>query len=359
MKIIFTAIILLTIATISHAQITITNTSFPNAGDLFIVHNDTLISAGITPGGSGANQNWDFSALHSHILDTSKIVSAASTPYAANFPSATLALTQDDSTFNYITKNSTQLNVIGFAGPLFMGTIMSIPFTSPLIFRKHGVTAASYYNFTTSFSAVIDGAVSGGLADSIKITNEQNITRTIDGWGTVTTPKAASVPCLKQIEYNITTTDIDIKSALTFGQWVNFQSTIDTSQSFEYIDNYNSNAVASLGYDLTTSTVTSASFRHEIANGVFNTIQKPTLFTVFPNPTNQNTTLVIGGIAAGVYTINLMDIIGKNIQSNTLTLSANNTKSIDYSISNAGLYMVQLIAPNGQVVQTIKLDVTK
>ena len=100
----------------SQAQITISNSSFPNVGDTQILHNNTTnLSPAIMPGNSGANQTWNFSALVSQTTDTTLIVATSSTPFAANFPSASFAALQTGGTIGYLQKTSTDVKLIGAA----------------------------------------------------------------------------------------------------------------------------------------------------------------------------------------------------------------------------------------------------
>ena len=99
----------------ANAQLTLTASSFPNVGDVYINHNDSL-TATLSPGPSGANQSWNFAALNDHYKDTTSVVTVASTPNGAAFPTANLAGKQGAGNgYVYMNKTATECDFIGIS----------------------------------------------------------------------------------------------------------------------------------------------------------------------------------------------------------------------------------------------------
>ena len=71
------------------AQITVTDVL--NIGDVIYEATD-MLSVGLNPGNSGANQTWDFSALQNNMLDTITVLNPNSTPYVALHPDADVSI---------------------------------------------------------------------------------------------------------------------------------------------------------------------------------------------------------------------------------------------------------------------------
>ncbi|MEO5644931.1 MAG: T9SS type A sorting domain-containing protein [Bacteroidia bacterium] len=110
------------------AQITLTQSDFPVAGDVFTLHlSDTT---GVQPGNAGTGINWNFVSSDSSVgtmVDSFKTV--MNTPYSASYPQANLALHEISPTVNYFVYfnvnassadrvgNADLINVITYTNP--------------------------------------------------------------------------------------------------------------------------------------------------------------------------------------------------------------------------------------------------
>src|SRR5688572_4455443 len=106
MKKIYLAIcILVSSATLSVAQITITQSDLPVAGLAFTTAvDDNYVS--VIPAG-GASQTWNYSGLLNNDQDTVGFIPAAGTPFAAQYPTANLAtFSPTTGSYAYFTSNS-------------------------------------------------------------------------------------------------------------------------------------------------------------------------------------------------------------------------------------------------------------
>jgi len=185
------------------AQITIYSTDMPAAGDTFHAFRDNL-PVGFSVGPKGANVTWDFSGLMPDMSVTTYAVSPASTPYAADFPNANLALTNDHVGYIFYRNTSTALKVEGFSTvDASLGTISvnynPIPdqYRFPATYLTNfsgssGFQEAKPYNqLPPAIQDLIDSLLSGipgATVLQVRVTNTSTYKDTIDAWGKVITP---------------------------------------------------------------------------------------------------------------------------------------------------------------------------
>jgi Secretion system C-terminal sorting domain len=348
--------------TLSQAQITTSNASFPVAGDVQIINHDSL-HIGITPSTNGTNQTWNYGSLMSHYKDTSYLVSVSSTPNGNKFPAANLA-GKSGSNYAYFNKTATNFDLIGIAG-----NFNAIPFlahyTQPDVQSKTNTTYNTNYNFNSAYSSTVDGS---GITipgvpvspDSVRLTNTAVTYRKVTGWGTITNP-LGTYACLKQKDSIVETTIIDAKFFIV--GWQNFSTSTSISTSYDYIDNFNLSAIVHLGMDSTSNTVSSASFRQNnppsLGFVAFNTAN---VFSIYPNPSNGNTiSLLIGGLKEGNYVLQITDLMGRVVCKQSVAMENINIKPI--ALSNlklaAGNYIATISNPTLSSHQSLQFEILK
>ena len=115
--------------------------------------------------------------------------------------------------------------------------------------------------------------------------------------------------------------------------------------------------------DSTSSTVNNASYREK--NGAqsvgISIIEKPSVFTVYPNPTIGNFNVIIGGLPDNDYSISVYDIVGNKIADKKSKLFMNTASAVSFNELNvqAGNYLITLETMNGKLLQTQKVTVVK
>ena len=99
---------------IANAQApTITSTSEAVAGDVLIYPQAQL--SGVALPATGANLTWDYSGLiDSGAIEIDTFVSPTSTPFAATFPSANLALNDGSGAYSYYKTTTNDWEILGF-----------------------------------------------------------------------------------------------------------------------------------------------------------------------------------------------------------------------------------------------------
>ena len=113
--------------------------------------------------------------------------------------------------------------------------------------------------------------------------------------------------------------------------------------------------------DTTSSTVASAAYRESWPAAV-KEIVKPSLFTIFPNPTtNDNIHVLIGGLPADNYVVQLFDVTGRQINSSNYLINKTTVTDVNFSSLhlNSGSYIAVVSSSENKVLQSLKFDVMK
>lgn len=207
------------IAPAAFSQITLTADDVAFLGLQLSNVQDTLPDASIKAGPGGQNQTWNFSALHSHEVFSFETLHAAETPYAQEFPSATIAAIENGDTYGYFEKDANSLRFLGYYGNYEY---------EPGIQTELGIHATPYQSilrFPTTFNdgftetyqrtIALSGDEVGQQFDSLRIVSTVLRSVSYDAYGTLTTP-AGSFPVLRVKEIE---TSADTVYFLFMGVW--------------------------------------------------------------------------------------------------------------------------------------------
>ncbi len=187
----FIIISLILITSCSFSQLVLTSAIDPTPGDIeYRVSADTN---GISEGGSGANQTWNYPNLIKTDSVSIQWLLPSQTPYASLFPASNLA--NLDTCYNFFDSSSTKLELVGYyshSTPVNytnFETMLTFPFT----FNS---------NFTDNFAA---GYAQTG--DSLIVNGTANVTA--DGYGLLNLPFGVFLNALRLKEI-ITVSDSSV-----------------------------------------------------------------------------------------------------------------------------------------------------
>ncbi|MBL4665659.1 MAG: hypothetical protein JKY23_06925, partial [Nitrospinaceae bacterium] len=167
-------------------QISIVSTDFAVIGETISRQQDTLPT--INEGSAGANQTWllNVGTIHNPLSTT--VMAPASTPYAADFPTSNLAMTNDNLSYVYFNIDANFNITTGAAGDLLLtGEILKAPFNPDLTLNEYSTDYGDNYIDTYRFDVTADGSTFNALLDSIRIVHNGTVYDTCDGWGTTKT----------------------------------------------------------------------------------------------------------------------------------------------------------------------------
>ncbi len=324
-----TALLLAVFAAVSNGQITLTQANLPTAGTVTTsLIADSVWTAGANIGASGANQTWDFSGVQADD-NLGPIVTyyqlPNQTPYAAQFPTASLASRSDLSDTAEITYHkatSSEFALLGQVGPT-----SSLTLGAPWLQAKFPFT----YNTTGSTNTTVvieaDGAPTNGtLQSNFKV----------DAWGTVKTP-LGTFPCLRShIETAITLTFFGLPLVLTTSDY-----TWWTAQYKAPVFTYSTTSSDFLGQ---VETAVSANYLGSQTTGIFDRPDTGVALSAAPNPASDMVNLSIQSDRAQTANILIYNTDGKLVREiRDLRVSAgSNQETIAIGDFAPGIYMAMV-----------------
>jgi hypothetical protein len=326
------------------AQITVNATDLAPLTTQVYQANDTLAALSIVPGTAGANQTWNFSALHTHKIDTLVFDVPTWTPYSATYPSANVALETNKTGIAYLKNNASGLYAVGAAIHVKdpANHVILAHYAAPTV----SIQWPAVFGATYKDSAFITGASAyNGFAgiDTVKIKNTGRSTYTMDAWGSMQTP-FGTFPVLRQHKH---TFEIDS----TWAHQVNTTGYFLVSSKTDTIDHYtwwtNSSAegypVAAMDYKASTAKASNVTWlmTHPTAQGIAE--QSTPSFSVYPNPAAA--VIHIRRASAGEVWLSLSDMTGREV----LAPSRNSGDFISVSVDElqSGVYFLTLTSANG------------
>ncbi len=314
------------------AQVTLTSAVHGwNPGDSY--NYTPCDTVGVNPGPSGTGQTWNFSTLNVNGTPaTSSYVAPSSTPYAASFPTSTVANGASGNYYFY-QGNATGIFIVGLGTPSYIMTysntdqLMSFPFAYGNSFSD---THAASYTF-----ASYTGTRSGST------------TVNADGAGTLVLPSGSYATV------RLKTIQVDNDSLLTTG--VNTTSTVyswfSATQKFplmqiQFISQTNGMSVTNTKVVYVNSNVV----------GV-NTISMLTGLELFPNPASDALNVVATLEQASAVTITLVDISGRTVlaQSYDVQPAGEFRTALNVADLAPGMYSLLIRAGGSESVQKVSV----
>lgn len=328
-----------------NAQITITSSDMPVAGNSYIIAD---VNDSIPYGTSGANQTWDFSSWVNTGLDTTSFQAPSNLNGASFFPTATIGIASN-TTYSFFKNSSSAYEFLGYYSNT--GGSDDLIILSP---AEKTITFPSTYQTTFNGTASLSltyAATQPGV-DSIRYNFDRNYISVIDAWGTLTTPAYSNVNTLRQF-----ITAVEQSSAYTLATgdsvWVLIPNSpeADTSYMYRWLSNEHSYAVAEV-YANPGDTLYYATYLTSTLVGVNEHAKNSNTVSVFPSPASDKVSFK--GIDSDAYLI-IFDVNGKLVEK--VSLRKNTT--INVSNYNNGVYFYNVVPLNGSAVSKGKFVVEK
>ena len=300
-KITFTILILAIAIANTFAQITITPTYNPAVGDRFVYR--AVDTTNVQPGGSGANQTWNFSSINAANDSTVlTYVLPSGTPYASSYPTANVTQYQAAaSAYTYYQTSSSQILNLGTALP--SSTVVN---SNPQTVMQYPFTYNT--NFTDNFQAQF--ASSGGT-----VYRRGTITVTGDAYGTITLPTGTFNNALrvKQLQ-----TIVDSMVVSGFGLVTT--TTLTTYSWFSGANKFplfqiTNTSVVSIG-GTTYGKIVTLTKNQPVGISQIST-EVPSEFSLkqnYPNPFNPATKISFAVPKTGIVTLAVYDNLGREVK---------------------------------------------
>jgi hypothetical protein len=230
MKRLFSTLLVAVLTQLCFGQITLTQADYASVGDTIIIGNDTIPSVNIGIA-SSVSQNWDFSMLQNHLLDTVVYLDASATPNGVDF-SSNLALDRTTQ-MDYFTSSATQYTFDGFAGdPAGIGMISSFVFSNTQLLMTFPATHLDSQSDNASGTTWMANSIGLGapfiIIDSIKIIHHGISTSSLDAFGNLILP-TGNFSVLRQSGQEVSIDSIFIKTSGSWGMAPVFAGVLDAN----------------------------------------------------------------------------------------------------------------------------------
>ncbi len=309
MKKIYTIIMVVLINNlITYAQPVLNSSDFNVTFNMYRYPTNDNIS-GLSAGAAGANVTWDFSAMTATLDGTYSSVSVASTPYAADFPTANFAYKfsspGDPDEYSYYKVTSTQFELLGSKDVDYTDLLIdtSIIFNFPFTYLT---------SFSDSYANASDPP--GGYTNSVSY----------DGYGTLITPYETFTNVVRrksvEIDGNVTFTDYE---------WYT-TNPCKIVMAMGFYDNPTDNQFGNYTEFLTSSNLS------------ITENEKTNVVSIYPNPTNSILNLDLSNEIA-VDKIVIIDITGKIVLQQNQNLAQINLEKLE-----KGLYIIEVYSQNNK-----------
>jgi uncharacterized ubiquitin-like protein YukD len=384
MKKIIYAALCMSIMVSAEAQISLTDSYFPAAGDVLVTANASqrIIGLSKTPV-KGANVVWDYTFLRqaqTGVGNDSVRYRAVDTSVSNYYANANLMVVVNDSQRIAINKTASSFDVVGYRGvfinslPISIGRI-KFPFApvqqerrAPLSYPATSTTSWGFYLAVPS--SVLPASILASLPitpDSIRVTYKTIRRDTIDGWGTLKIPGGAySVLREKRVSYNTTLLEAKINFlGASLWQDVTSQASaigvtpIDTTTSFYFWSNTAKEPIMVYSMKPKVDSALTITYKFLPFTSVKNTEGVAGSFETYPNPAKDVVFFDLKGWKSGTYDLTINDILGKIYH--TETLKINGSQNIRVPLNNFvdGTYITTVKDKDGNVLVSKRLVVTQ
>lgn len=355
-------LIFISIAFGVNAQITVTNASWPKAGDTTKLATDFEPVYQFAPA-LATNGNWDFSALKEQSIDLTSFLPASQGSGFADFPGAEL-YSKSDFLEIYYNITNTAFEILGYKGDILglgfplaiKGKPASVERRNPMNYFDIGNTEST---FGASFSAALlpDSLLSGFPITPDSVRFGQTIKRldVVDSWGKLKIP-LGSYDVLREKRTSITTYKIEVKIPVV--GWLDVsqvfggeQAKPDTAVDYHYISNGSFAPIMVLNCTSKGDTINQIDFKTNSTKvGIFGPSNPVAKLDLYPNPASSYININTAGIAEGETTLYITDLLGRvvRIEQEYLTQNAY-TWFINLDNFNTGMYFVSLKDDKGRL----------
>ncbi len=365
--------VLLVISTSLPAQITVTNTTFPVAGDtlkMAIDYTPGTIGS-ITPPGT---QNWDFTGLQVEGTQNTIYRPASEGSMAAQVPGATLFTAPSSNSEEYYKVTSTTVELMAYNGPdpYGIGVNGLFEYNPPLAERW---APLNFFDIRQASSGILRGFKSSEFppgflstmpvsADSFRYRISISLLAVVDAWGSMSIPGGtynvlrekrtfyresrmdAKVPPLGWLDV----TDVVIQNAGITALGV------DTIVSYHFYNDVSKEPVAIVTLDNNQAFATQIEFKNTALVNRLNELDaaKPSV-SVSPNPFSSETVFSFQNLAPGSYRLVIFDETGRRAAEKSMLLNGTQPEHMDLSLLPEGLYFFSLFDENNRAVCRGKL----
>lgn len=360
------------------AQITVTNATFPAAGDTLKYATD-LSPSGVAITPPGGPTIWDFNGLNADITSETVFRPAAEGSVAASFPTATLVtIGAGGQSETYYSATANGFFNLGFFGVDPTGGLpvpTTFYFTPPVAERRSPMNFFDINqtgsNLKIAFSLADLGPLAdslgpiAGLADSIRIRGVATRLDVVDAHGSLTIPGGTyNALREKRTEYRETRLDIhtflgwqDITDLLLggaggFGEGLG----TDTVITYLFFSDTEKEIIASVNTGSDGLVPQQVTYKDNgVISGTTSLDKLPPSVTVSPNPTVAEAVFELKNFTTGSYFLQVFDANGAVVLNKKIVLQGTYSEKIELSAVNNGTCFYRVLDKGGTVLASGKL----
>lgn len=365
--------ILLAVTTGLSAQITVTNATFPAAGDMLRMNIDNSPGTigSITPPGQ---QNWDFTGLT--VDSTFNIIYRPASEGSVDtlLTEATLFTSLVPSTEEYYRVTPTTVEQVAYYGPDWHGLVLanalfrySPPVTerwAPLnFFDIHQTSSGILRGFQKSEILPSFIALFPNQPDSLRFRVALSRLEAVEAFGSLSIPGGTfDVLRVKRTEYRESRLDgkfnplgwLDITDLAVLGGVSGFG--VDTTVSYIFYNDVAKEPIAVVTLDNNQAFATQIVFKNTAAvNGLEEVDAAMPSVKISPNPVSGEAVFDFNNFVQGSYRLAIFDETGRLVLEKNKQVSGGQTERIDLSPLPAGVYFFSVFDENGRAVCREKL----
>ncbi len=372
MKRSFTLFMLLNLFVISvHSQITVTNASWPKAGDTMKIAYDYSPSYLLVPA-QATNGNWDFSGLKKDTIENIIFYAASTGANYASFPTAEL-FTNEGLGEAYYNVTSSSFEALGIVGDLGgFGFPLVAKLDPAQVERRNPMKYFDINNTDFSFGAafsanLLPDSLFSGLPiqpDSVRFGQSTERQDVVDSWGKLKIP-GGTYDVLREKRTSLNTLKLEIK--LPFVGWLDVTSSFggglgaDTSVAYYYIANGSAEPIMVLNCNSLGDTIQTIDFKsNQSGVGFFDPTNPVSKLKIYPNPASNFVHIYSDVLEGGENTLIITNLIGQVIRQEQTTMSSENyTWLINLDSIEKGLYFISIKDKSGNIFATGNFTVIK
>ncbi len=381
MKKCLTILVLLAFAAGLFAQITVTNATFPVAGDTLRTAIDYSPPSGIsvfTP--PGGNQVWDLSSLEAEVTQELVFRSANGGTVGAQVPGAELFAFGSLGSESYYNVTDTKFELQAYYGILPYDLVANNIFEyypplperrAPLNFFDINAASSGFLELfvPSAFSPVLmlqlAAQTNNAQIDSMRYRVAISEISAVDGYGTMSIP-GGTFDVLREKRTQYTETRIDAKipplgwlditdNAIQAGF---FGLGVDTTVAFYFHNDVAKEPIAIVTLNNEQNAVTQVVFKNTtppVVDGLEEANAANLSIKISPNPVGDEVVVDFKNLVPGSYRLVIFDELGRATVERTAQLGNGNTERLDLSRLPPGVYFLGVFDENNKVLCKEKL----
>jgi len=366
------------------AQITVTNATFPEAGDTLRFAVDGEPSINLQD--AGEDITWNFTFLDGPTFEN--ILQDAQDGSAFNsFSNATILAGLPTLGEIYYNTTSTQYSLLGYSGgdPIGLGLDIVAKNFPALVEQVAPLNYGDEYDFESvsrtalawdDLPSFLTDSLGGGFPispDSIAVELHTERTEEVDAWGRVFIP-GGNFETLRVRRWDVVEQRVAAKVPI-FG-WIDVTDQIsglftppdgsgglgtDTTLTYRYYSNDSKEAIAIITADPMTEEPTDAQYKAiDLTTNIIKLHKKKPSIHAYPNPAFEDVRIDIVNVPSGDYKLKIFNILGMEVWNNEYHFhNQNDTIMIDVTRFKKGTYLYCLENEKGKRLATKRLTILR